>query len=111
MKLSDLARGTVFPMTVLMVYCEIKGWKRSKVESVGEARKIKSQVVEIIYLGDMLVAFGEFLRNNHQLLPAGWCRNGGFNLEKSPHHDVNQEEELKRFLHMIKSAQTWLLIS
>ena len=40
-----------------------------KVESVEEARKIRPQVVEIIYFGDMLVAFGEFLRNNHQLLP------------------------------------------
>lgn len=71
-----------------------------KVESVGEARKIRSQVVEIIYLGDMLVAFGEFLRNNHQLLPAGWCPEWWIQLlEKSPHYDVNQEEELKRFLH------------
>ena len=74
-----------------------------KVESVGEARKIKSQVVEIIYLGDMLVAFGEFLRNNHQLLPAGWCPEWWIQLlEKSPHYDVNQEEELKRFLHYDK---------
>lgn len=70
-----------------------------KVESVGEARKIRPQVVEIIYLGDMLVAFGEFLRNNHQLLPAGWCGEWWIQLlEKSPQYEDNQEEELNQFL-------------
>ncbi|MEN6328796.1 MAG: DNA polymerase II large subunit [Methanobacteriaceae archaeon] len=44
-----------------------------RVKSVAQAQEIKHQVDEIIFLGDMLVAFGEFLRNNHVLLPAGWC--------------------------------------
>lgn len=44
-----------------------------KVESEQQGKKIKNQVDEIISLGDMLVPFGEFLRNNHILLPAGWC--------------------------------------
>ena len=44
-----------------------------KVESEQQGKKIKYQVDEIIFLGDMLVPFGEFLRNNHILLPAGWC--------------------------------------
>lgn len=44
-----------------------------KVESIEQARKIKKDVVEILFLGDILVAFGEFLRNNHVLLPSAWC--------------------------------------
>ncbi len=44
-----------------------------KVESEEQGRNIKYQVDEIVFLGDMLVPFGEFLRNNHILLPAGWC--------------------------------------
>ena len=69
------------------------------VKSVEEARKIRSQVVEIIYLGDMLVAFGEFLRNNHQLLPAGWCQEWWIQLlEKSPSYDEGQEGEINQFL-------------
>lgn len=44
-----------------------------KVKSEEQAKKIKYQVDEIVFLGDMLVPFGEFLRNNHILLPAGWC--------------------------------------
>jgi DNA polymerase II large subunit len=44
-----------------------------KVNSEDQAKSIKHQVDEILFLGDMLVAFGEFLRNNHVLLPAAWC--------------------------------------
>jgi len=44
-----------------------------KVESIDQARKIRKDVVEILFLGDILVAFGEFLRNNQFLLPSAWC--------------------------------------
>lgn len=44
-----------------------------KVNSEAQAKSIKHDVDEILFIGDMLVAFGEFLRNNHKLLPAGWC--------------------------------------
>ena len=40
--------------------------------SVKKAREVKKDVVEILFLGDMLVAFGEFLRNNQPLYPSGW---------------------------------------
>ncbi len=33
----------------------------------------KRNVVKILSLGDILVPFGEFLSNNHVLLPAGYC--------------------------------------
>jgi DNA polymerase II large subunit len=41
-------------------------------DSVKKAREVKKDVVEILFLGDMLVAFGEFLRNNQPLYPSGW---------------------------------------
>jgi DNA polymerase II large subunit len=44
-----------------------------KVNSEEQAKSIKHQVDEILFLGDMLVAFGEFLRNNLDLLPSAWC--------------------------------------
>jgi len=44
-----------------------------KINSVKEAKAVKGQVSEILFLGDMLVAFGEFLRNNQNLLPSAWC--------------------------------------
>ena len=42
-------------------------------DNVKDARRVKKDVVEILFLGDMLVAFGEFLRNNQPLYPSGWC--------------------------------------
>ncbi len=44
-----------------------------KIDTVKEANNIKGQIAEILFLGDMLVAFGEFLRNNQNLLPSAWC--------------------------------------
>ena len=41
-------------------------------DSVKKARAVKKDVAEILFLGDMLVAFGEFLRNNQPLYPSGW---------------------------------------
>ncbi len=43
------------------------------IDSVRQARELKKDVDEILFLGDMLVAFGEFLRNNQPLYPSGWC--------------------------------------
>jgi DNA polymerase II large subunit len=43
------------------------------VETVEYARKIKDEVAEIIHLGDLLIAYGEFSENNHTLVPNGYC--------------------------------------
>lgn len=43
-----------------------------QVNSVKEALKIRNKVEEILFLGDILVSFGEFLENNHPLMPAGY---------------------------------------
>ena len=51
--------------------------------SVKQAREVKKDVVEILFLGDMLVAFGEFLRNNQPLYPSGWCEEWWIGLLKA----------------------------
>ena len=43
------------------------------VNSIAQAREVKPKVAEILFLGDMLVAFGEFLRNNQPMLGSCWC--------------------------------------
>lgn len=52
---------------------KLKNGNVVKINSVKEAKKVKGQIVEILFLGDILVAFGEFLRNNQKLLPSAWC--------------------------------------
>ena len=66
------------------------------VTSVAQAKKIKHQVEEILFMGDMLVAFGEFLRNNHVLLPAGWCEEWWIELLKiAPEFPEGSDDLLK----------------
>lgn len=44
-----------------------------RVESTTEAKKISGQVQEILFLGDILITYGDFLQTNTTLLPAGYC--------------------------------------
>lgn len=44
-----------------------------QVNSVEQALEFRDQVSEILSLGDILIGFGEFLENNHPLMPAGYC--------------------------------------
>ena len=44
-----------------------------RVESTEKAIEIKDDVKEILFLGDMLIPYNDFLQTNMQLLPAGYC--------------------------------------
>ncbi len=42
-----------------------------RVKNFEEAKKLKKEVKEILFLGDMLVPYGDFLNANHPLIPSG----------------------------------------
>ncbi len=44
-----------------------------RIKNIDEAKRIFSEIDEILFLGDLLISFGEFLENNHPMLPAGYC--------------------------------------
>ncbi|MCJ7720685.1 MAG: DNA polymerase II large subunit, partial [Candidatus Hadarchaeum sp.] len=44
-----------------------------QVNSAEQALELRAKVSEILFLGDLLIGFGEFLENNHTLMPAGYC--------------------------------------
>ncbi|MFO8109316.1 MAG: DNA polymerase II large subunit [Thermoplasmata archaeon] len=44
-----------------------------KVNSAEEAVEIKKNMKEIIDMGEILIPFGEFLENNHPLVPGAYC--------------------------------------
>jgi DNA polymerase II large subunit len=44
-----------------------------QINSAEEALELRERVGEILFLGDILIGFGEFLENNHPLMPAGYC--------------------------------------
>ena len=45
----------------------------ARVGSIEEAEALKPRVRRVLFLGDMLMTFGDFLKSNHPLLPSGWC--------------------------------------
>jgi len=45
-----------------------------KVRTVELAEEIKNNVEEILFLGDMLSNYGDFLKSNHPLIPSGYCK-------------------------------------
>ncbi|VVB67075.1 DNA polymerase II large subunit [Candidatus Norongarragalina meridionalis] len=44
-----------------------------RVETLDEADMLHGKVKEILFLGDMLVNYGDFLKSNHPLIPGAWC--------------------------------------
>jgi len=44
-----------------------------KVRTLEEAYAVKNDVVEVLFLGDLLSTYGDFLKSNHPLLPSGYC--------------------------------------
>ncbi len=65
--------GVIVPVdTVEPPVVKLKNGSVLRVETVDEALKLRGDVAEVLFLGDMLVAFGEFLENNKKLLPSGY---------------------------------------
>lgn len=44
-----------------------------RVDTVEEAKNLCDSVSKILFLGDLLIGFGEFRENNHLLVPSGFC--------------------------------------
>ena len=44
-----------------------------KVKTAAGAKELKGKVDKILYLGDMLISYGEFLTNGKPLAPPAWC--------------------------------------
>ena len=51
----------------------LKGEEVRQIFSYTEAKEVADKVERVLYLGDILVALGEFLENNHPLVPSGYC--------------------------------------
>lgn len=65
--------GVAVPVdTVEPPVVKLKNGQVIRVESVDEAWKIVDEVASILFLGDILIGFGEFLENNKPLEPCGY---------------------------------------
>ncbi len=43
-----------------------------KIETLSQAKSIANMITKILYLGDILISYGDFLENNSQLLPSSY---------------------------------------
>ncbi len=44
-----------------------------RINNVAEAKSLKSEIDKILDLGEILINYGDFLENNHPLIPASYC--------------------------------------
>jgi DNA polymerase II large subunit len=51
----------------------LKNGSVRKVKSYSEGKALLPEVAKILFLGDMLVNYGDFVKSGHPLMPSGWC--------------------------------------
>lgn len=52
---------------------KLKNGSIVRIETVEQAKMNRGKVSEILFLGDILITYGDFLQTNTALLPAGYC--------------------------------------
>ncbi len=52
---------------------KLKDGSVMKIHNEDEAKKIKNEVEQILFLGDILFNYGDFSENGHPLIPSGYC--------------------------------------
>jgi DNA polymerase II large subunit len=65
-----------------------------RIDDVKQARELKNQVEKIIDVGEMLVSYGEFLENNHPLMPPCYCEEWWLQ-EGGPRHPESEMEAIE----------------
>ncbi len=51
----------------------LKNGRVMKIHTIEEAYALTGEVDQILFLGDLLCTYGDFLKSNHPLLPSGYC--------------------------------------
>ncbi|MEW5955426.1 MAG: DNA polymerase II large subunit, partial [Candidatus Micrarchaeota archaeon] len=51
----------------------LKGGEVKQINSLEEARALVDQVEQVLFLGDLLINYGDFSKANHPLVPSAWC--------------------------------------
>jgi DNA polymerase II large subunit len=65
--------GITLPVdTIEPPIVKLKNGSVIRVETLSEAEKVAKEIEQILFLGDLLVGFGEFLENNKPLEPSGY---------------------------------------
>lgn len=68
-------KGCIFTpcQDVLGPVVKLQNGEVRAIDSYQEALAIRKQVQEILFLGELLVSYGDFYKSNHPLIPGAWC--------------------------------------
>lgn len=82
-----------------------------KIQTVEQGIKIKDDIQQILYLGDILISFGDFLENNAQLIPSGYVEEFWQEELAQKIQQYEAKTELAEFLNKIPTLEEALEIS
>ncbi|NVO67929.1 DNA-directed DNA polymerase II large subunit [Methanofollis tationis] len=80
---------TIEGPTVLLASGEVR-----RVDDTAEALAIGPSIVRILDVGEILISYGEFLENNHPLIPSSYCEEWWLQ-EGGPRHPENEMEAIE----------------
>jgi DNA polymerase II large subunit len=69
-----------------------------KIESPLEAKALRDKIQKILFLGDLMVGYGEFLENNQALVPSGFVESWWTQLLEEKLHDPKHSLETQKSL-------------
>ena len=92
-----------------------------KLRGTVEPKEVLEQIEEILYLGDILISYGDFSENGHKLVPAGYCEEwwiqelektmvesfGSIDLEKLSEIVGEEKEKLEIFWKDLTKKPEW----
>jgi len=88
--------GSVVPVTTIEgPTVRLKNGDVVRINSVKEALELKGEVEKILDLGEILINYGDFLENNHPLIPGAYCYEWWVQESKVEIEDPSEEEALK----------------
>lgn len=78
-----------------------------KIETISQAKSLANKITKILYLGDILISYGDFLENNTQLLPSSyveeiWALELESKLASMDSHSYLKIFERERLLELIQ---------
>ncbi|MDK2373235.1 MAG: DNA polymerase II large subunit, partial [Candidatus Korarchaeota archaeon] len=68
-----------------------------KIDNPEQARELAGSVEKILHLGDVLIGFGEFLENNHKLLPSAWVEEWWYSLLREKAKEMGIDPPVERW--------------
>lgn len=100
---------------------KLKNGSVLRLSGLTEPKELQEQIDEILYLGDILVSYGDFSENGHKLVPVGYCEEwwiqelekamvesfGSIDIEKLSEVVGVEKEELEKIWDDLMQRPKW----